>query len=264
MAKLRVLGAAVLGLAALWLIGLVIAGAVLADRTRDGVAARVGEATQGRVTIDEVRLGLVRGRLALGGLQVRRDDLIGHLAIDVREVTCGLPPLGGALWDRECRDLALRGVALELSTAALFQLPHPRRAPVHAQRVVLDDARLELAASALLPSLGRVVITIAHAEAGDTVLKTPLSWLFALRAFDATIELPGNATVALRYAHGQLWVAGGMFGATPLVIPVALPVADAGDDARAELAKLSAFGREVVQRLVTMKAAAWIKDKLLP
>lgn len=264
MRKLRVFAISVVVLAALWGIGLVIASAVLAGRTRDGVAARIGEATRGTVTVDELRLGLVRGTLDITGLHVRRDDVIGHLAIDVAEVACGLPALGGALWDRQCRTLALRGVALELSTAALFQFPHPRRPPVHAQRVVLDDARIELAATALAPSLGRVVIALAHAEAGETVFKTPLSWLFALRAFDAGVELPANVTLKLRYEHGQLWVQGGMFGATPLAIPVALPVADASDDARAELAKLTAFGREVAQRLVAMTAASWLKDKLLP
>lgn len=264
MRKLRVIVGGLVGLAALWLLGLVIASAALVGRTRDGVAGRLGEATQGTVAIDALSLGLVRGTLEMTGLSVRRDDVIGHLAISVRDVTCGLPPLGGALWDRQCRELALQGVRLELSTAALFQFPRRTHAPVHARRVVLDDARLELAASALAPSLGRVVVTIGHAEAGDTVFKTPVSWVFSLRTFDAVVELPAGVTMKLRYANGQLWLEGGMFGATPLALPVALPVADAADDARAELGKLMTFGREVAQRVVAMRAAAWIKDKLLP
>ena len=97
---------------------------------------------------------------------------------------------------------------------------------------MIDDARLALSPSALLPGLGRVAITIEHAEAGATVFKTPLSWLFALGALRAAIELPAGITLELTYDHGELVVAGGLFGAAPIALPVALPVADLADDPR--------------------------------
>src|SRR4029079_18741384 len=98
--------------------------------------------------------------------------------------------------------------------------------------------------------LPRVAIAIEHAEAGDTIFKTPLSLLFALRALRATIEPPDGIPLELRYELGQLRVAGGIFGATPIALPIALPVADLADDPRAEIAKLASFGKDVAERLV--------------
>lgn len=260
--KLRRIIGALIVLAALWLVVLGIASFALEGGTRAGVAARLSESLHAEATIAEGDLALIRGRIELRALAVRRDDVIGHLALAIADLTCELPPLGLAIVDRDCRALSLRGVRLELSTAALFQLDRPRRPPLHARGVVIDDARLELAASSLVPSLGRVVITIDHADAGDTVFKTPLSWLFALRTLRARAELPGGVTLELSYEHGELRVAGGIFGSTPVALPVALPVADLADDPRAELAKLIGFGKDLAQRLLATKAQDWLKSKL--
>lgn len=254
----------VAALAAVWLVALVVMGVVLEAGTRGRVAERIGESLQARATIDDGDLALVRGALDLTGMAVRRDDTIGHLALTVPSLTCALPPLGLALVDRDCRALTLRGTRLELSTAALFAVQRPKRQPLHVHRLVIEDARLDLAASALLPSLGRVVIAIERAEAGETVLKTPLSWIFALEVLQATVELPAGITLRLDYRAGELRISGGLFGATPVALPVALPVADIADDPRAELARLVAFGRDLAQRLVTEKAADWLKSKLSP
>jgi hypothetical protein len=262
MSKPRRVAGVVVALAALWLVALLVASFALEGRTRRGVATRIAESLQADATIASGDLALIRGRIELTSLAVRRNDVVGHLAIAVADLTCALPPLGWALVDRDCRELALRGVRLEVSTAALFQLKRPRRPPLHAYAVAIDDAHLELAASALAPSLGRVAIDIAHAEAGDTVFKTPLSWLFALRSLRATVELPAGVTLHVSYDHGELRVAGGLFGSTPVALPIALPVADLADDPRAEMAKLIAFGTDLAQRLVTTKAGDWLKSKL--
>jgi hypothetical protein len=132
---------------------------------------------------------------------------------------------------------------------------------------VIDDARLELSPSALLPDLGRIAISIEHAEAGATTFKTPLSFLFALRALRATVELPAGITLQLTYELGQLRVAGGIFGAIPVALPITLPVADLADDPQAEVAKLVAFGvttfgKDLAGRLVTRRAEDWLKSKL--
>ena len=107
-----------------------------------------------------------------------------------------------------------------------------------------------------------MTIQIAHAEAGDTVFKTPLSFLFALRSLHATIDLPAGGTLDITYDAGELRLAGSLFGAAPLSLPVALPVADRTDDASAEIAKLVAFGRTLGERLVAQRAADWLKSKL--
>jgi hypothetical protein len=249
-------------IAALWLAALLVVDAALEGRTRRRTAERIAESLQADATIDRGDLALVRGGIDLDDLTVRRDDLIGHLAITVAGLHCALPPLGLALVDRGCRELAIRGTRLEISTAALFRLKHPKRPPLRAQHVVIDDARLEFSPSAFVPDLGRVAIAIEHAEAGDTTFKTPLSFLFALRALRATVELPAGITLQLTYELGQLRAAGAIFGATPIALPVVLPVADLADDPQAEIAKLVAFGKDLAAQLVTRRAEDWLKSKL--
>lgn len=247
-----------------WLVALLVSDAVLEGRTRRGVADRIAESLQSDAVIERGSLAFVRGGIDLEDLTVRRDDLIGHLSLRVASLHCELRPLGLALFERECRELAVRGTRLEVSTAALFKLNPPKRPPLHARHVVLDDTRLELSPSALLPNLGRVAITIEHVEAGDTIFKTPLSWLFALRALRATLDLPAGITLRLTYDHGELRVAGGIFGTTPIALPVTLPVTHLADDPRAEIARLIDFGKDVAARLVARKAEDWLKSKLLP
>lgn len=245
----------------MWLAALLVIDVTLEGRTRSRIADRIAESLQAEATIDRGDLALLRGAIDLQDLKVLRDDLIGHLSLTVANLHCELRPLGLALVSRDCRDLALRGTRLEVSTAALFKLKRPKRPPLHALHVVLDDARFELLPSAFLPGLGRVVIAIEHAEAGETIFKTPLSWLFALRALRATIDLPAGITLRLTYEDGQLRVAGGIFGATPVALPVALPVADFADDPRAEIAKLIDFGKDVAERLVVRKVEDWLPSK---
>lgn len=257
----RILGYA-LAVGGLWLAGLVVTGVALEGRTRHNVAERIAESLKADAAIERGSLSLVRGALDLEALAVRRDDAIGHLGITVADLHCDLPPLGLALIDRDCRALVVGGTRLEVSAAALFKLPHPRRPPLHARRVVIDDARFAFSPSAFLPDLGRVAIDIAHAEAGDTTFKTPLSWLFALRELRAAIELPAGITLELTYERGELRAAGSVLGATPVAVPVALPVADPADDAPAQIARLVAFGKEVAERLVVQRALDWMHAKL--
>jgi hypothetical protein len=259
---LRRLVVIAVALVALWLIALVVLGAALEGRTRRGVADRLAESLQADAAIADGDLSLIHGGLALSELTVHRSDLIGELSLHVARLQCALPPLGGALFDRECRDLVVRGTRLDVSTLALFHLRRPRRPPLHARHVVIDDAQLTLAATALAPELGKIVIHIDHAEAGDTVFKTPLSFLFALRSLHATIDVPAHGTIDLAYDAGELRLSGSLFGAAPIALPVALPVADLADDASAEVAKLVGFGRALGERLIAQRAADWLKSKL--
>jgi hypothetical protein len=260
--KLRRVAALAGAIALLWLAVLLVLDAALEARTRSRTAERIAESLRADAAFDRGDLALVRGAIDLDDLTVRRDDLIGHLAITVAGLHCTLPPLGLALVDRGCRELALRGIRLSISTAALFRLPHPRRPPLHARHVVIDDARLEFLPSAFVPDLGRVAIAIEHAEAGDTTFKTPLSFLFTLRALRATVELPAGITLQLTYELGQLRVTGAIFGATPIELPIALPVADLADDPQAEIAKLVGFGKDLAEQLVTRRAEDWLRSKL--
>ena len=245
-----------------WILLLWILDVALEGREQRHVEERVGESLQAIAKVGDTDLALGRGRLLLEQLSVRRDDAVGHLALHVAEMRCELAPLGIALVDRDCRELAIRGMRLEVSTAAVFKLQHPARRPIRASRVVIDDAELAFAPSAFVPSLGRVAITIEHAEAGPTVFRTPLSWLFALETLRARIDLPANITLRLGYAHGKLSAAGTLFGSAPVEVPFSLPLADAATDARAEIQLLVKAGEDVAERLVAKRAEDWIRSKL--
>jgi hypothetical protein len=249
-------------LAALWLVALLVLNIALIGRTERRVAERLGGSLQATATIAGGDLALIRGRMDLDGLAIRRDDVVGHLAITVGSVRCELPPLGLALIDRDCRGLVVRGTRLEVSTAALFKLQRPKRPPLRARSVVIEDARLEFSPSAIAPSLGRVAIDIERAEAGPTVFKTPLSWIFALEKLRAKVELPADNALRLSYDDGKLQVAGGILGATPVELPLAIPVAELADDPGAEIAKLVELGKDIAQRVVANRAADWLRSKL--
>jgi hypothetical protein len=248
---------------ALWLVAMLVTGAAIEARTRGRIASRVADSLGADAAIDRGNLALVRGWLDLEDLAVRRDEPIGHLAITVPHTHCELLPLGGALLDHHCRELDVHGARLEVSAAALFKLRRPRRPPVRADRVVIDDAHLEFSPSAFVPDLGRIAIDIAHAEAGETVFKTPLSWLFALRALHATLELPPGITLRLTYDRGELQVAGGLFGA-PVSLPLTLPAAQPGDDARTEITRLVELGKDVAERVLARKAEDWLRSQISP
>ena len=249
------------GAVVLWLVAMVIIGVIYGGRAGDRVATRIADSLVADVTLDTSKLALIRGHLVLEGLKVKKEDL-GHLSIDVETIRCELPPLGIALVDHECRDLIVKGVRLEVSAAAVFQLKKPKRAPLHVRHVVIQDAVLTFEPSAFIPALGRISIKIDRAEAGETTFKTPLSWIFSLTALIATLELPAGITVKLGYANGKLTAAGGIFGVTPVSLPFSIPIPHSTDDAKEEIAKLVSLGRDLAEQLVARRAEDWLKQKL--
>ena len=192
--------------------------------------------------------------MELDNLTVRRDDLVGHLALDVAEVRADIAPLGWALIDGLPRVLTVRGVRLNVSAAAMFQVPHPKHPPMRTDRIVIDDAILTFSPSAFIPSLGAITVQIDHAESGPTVFRTPLSWLLTLDELRAHLDLPAGITVTLAYAHGVITVAGALFGSEPVSLPFELHVDGAAADAREEMKQLIAIGKDLAERLVTKRA----------
>jgi hypothetical protein len=253
---------AVAGVLAAWLVLLLVLGFLLGSRQERHTRARLAESLQARVAIAGSDLALIRGRLRLTGLGIQRDDAVGHLSIEVGQVRCELAPLGVALLDRDCRELAVRGVRLEVSTAALFKLQRPKQKPIRADAVVIDDATLVFLPNAFVPNLGRIEIEIQHAESGPTLLRTPLSWLFALRELRATLALPAGITLHLAYEAGVLTASGSVFGTSPVALPIELPVADAARDAAEETRLLGELGKDIAERLVAKRAKDWLQQKL--
>ncbi len=244
-----------------WFVLLLVLGAVFGERKAQAIADRIGETLQATATVRDHDLALIRGRLTLEHLEVARADLIGKLSLEVESIRCELLPLGGALIDSSCRELAISGVRLELSTFALFKLKRPTRPPIRAERVILENATLLFSPAAVVPSLGRIKLTIERATAGSTVLKTPLSWLFKLETLHATLELPFG-TIHLDYANGMLSAGGAVLGTRPVTMPFQMPVADLAADPKAELQKLVATGKRLAEQLVEQKARDWIRSKL--
>jgi hypothetical protein len=258
----RIAALALAALVGAWLVTLVVLDSVLASRQANGTKARLGESLHGHSEVASANLALVRGELDLDGLSVHRDDALGHLALEIDRIRCDLPPLGWALVDGTCRELAIRKTRLDVSAAALLQIEHPRQAPVHARRIVVDDAELHFAASAFAPSLGAIHVAIDHAEAGDTVLRTPLSWVFALERLTARIELPADISLRVSYADGVLAVAGALLGSDPVELAVHLPSAAEAGDAKAELALLVEIGEQIAARVVARRASDWLRAAL--
>lgn len=259
---MRRFAAIALAVVAGWLVLLVVLDFALAGREAHHVRDRLGEALHAQASVGDTDLALVRGDLLLDHLAVRRDDPVGHLALDVGEIGCDLPPLGWALVDGSCRELRVASTRLEVSAAALFQLEHHEHGLIRADRVVIDDAELSFAPSAFVPELGKVTIAIEHAEAGPTVFRTPLSWLLSLEVLRARIDLPAGISVRLEVHDGTLWASGAFFGSAPVELPVQLPVASAARDAHEELGLLVQTGEDVATRLVEKRAVDWMQDKL--
>lgn len=263
MRRLARVGAVLVGAFALWIVVLAILGAVVGGREQRKTSERLARSLQAKVTIATSDLALIRGRLTLENLAIRRDEAVGHLWIDVGNVRCELPPLGGALFDHDCQELAVRGVKVEVSTAALFKLPPPAKTkPIHTDRLEIDDATFVFLPSAIAPNMGRVEITIDHAVSGPTTLRTPLSWLFALEVLEARFVLPAGIMLHLSYRMGLLTVAGSVFGSTPVTLPVTFPAAELAHDGHEEMQLLLGVAKDTAERLVAQRATDWLRNKL--
>src|SRR5215212_2134682 len=154
MPRSRIQRAAMIGGAVVggWLIALVILGAAFGGSRASRVAERIGESLQAEATVGDHDLALVRGRFSFDHLRVARDDVVGKLALDVGSVRCELGPLGVALLDSSCRELAINKLRLSLSTFALLKLRKPKRPPIRAGAVVIEDAELTFSSSAVVPT----------------------------------------------------------------------------------------------------------------
>src|SRR5262245_8075950 len=104
------------GALARWIAVLIVLGYAYDERSSRGVAELFAASVQGSAASAGSDLALVRGRVELEQLSVRRDDDVGTLSLDVADVRCDLPPLGLALVDRECRELRIGGMRMEVSS----------------------------------------------------------------------------------------------------------------------------------------------------
>jgi hypothetical protein len=243
------------GVLLLWFALLVVLGFAYGGSRGERIAERLGEAVKGEGGVEGSDLALVRGRLSVEQLRVRRDDEVGKLALDISELRCELPPVGIALFDSECRELVLDGLALDVSTFDVFRVQRPKRPPMRAREVTIENATIGVPLET-----GRVDIKLAYIIAGPTVFKTPVSWLFELRGLRATVTMP-LGTVELAYLNGVLVAWGGIF-TTPLVLAVPPPALDPADDNRAELARIVGWGKALAKRVLKENLKSLMRQPL--
>jgi hypothetical protein len=260
MRRVAVIGA---GLLVVWLVLLVILSFALSSRQERKTRERLAESLQADVSLGDLDLALVRGRMTIDKLAIKRVDSIGHMTVDVGGVRCELAPLGIAIFDHDCRDLVVRDVTIEVSTAALFKMQRPpKRAPIRTDHMVIDNATLVFLPSAFMPNLGKIAIAIEHAETGATVMRTPLSWLFSLRELRARFDLPAGITVRIGYKNGMVTASGSVFGSEPIELPLEIPAADTMKDAHEEVQQLVNLGKQIAEKLVAKRAEDWLRSKL--
>lgn len=227
----------------LWFAFLFIAGFAGRGCVRRAVQERLATTLRGNVEVGSVSLSLIRGQAELRDLTVVRDTG-GDLRLHVAQADFAIAPLGVGLFTRHVRRILIRGVTLEMSGRAALKV-HPR--PIETDEFELFDAKMTVVASALLPGVGNVQVTVHHAKAGPVTLATSLSWLFKLREFDASIEV-ASVAVTLRLRDGKLYAAGSVFGSTPIELPFGLNAAAAGDEVNAVMDFAKKLGKEVLLR----------------
>ena len=243
--------------AATWTAALVVAGFAARGCVGERMRARLADSLDADVRLDGVDVALVRGDVELDGLAIARDH-DGRLRVAVDRIDAGIAPLGAYLWDHSFGRVHLGGVDVLVDGWGVLRIRPPRRPPVAFDELAIDDAKLVFAAASWAPRWARFAVVIDHAEAGATVLRTPLSWVFALEELDARLVVPGVAPVELHYDRGRLEASGGLFGDDPVSIPVVLPAPEPGREGQ----QLAALGKDVAERLALARASGWIMDEL--
>ncbi|MCA9677906.1 MAG: hypothetical protein H6709_16485 [Kofleriaceae bacterium] len=247
------------GLLAIYVLALLVVGWAARGCARERARDRLARSLQAEVTIGDLDLGLVTGAIAVGHLHVRRDAR-GHFQLDVDRVDVDLLPLGLGLIQDGVGDVRLRGVRVALSALGALELQGGGGAPLRFDSLVIDDAQVRLAVTSLLPGVAEVDVVVEHVAAGPTVLRTPLSWLFALRQLRARIELPMGLTVHLAYDRGTLRLSGKLFGATPIEVPFAIPALDPAH----ELDQLADLGKRLARQLAGQGLDRWLHGAAQP
>jgi hypothetical protein len=234
---------------ATWVVGLVIAGYAARGCVVERTQARLSQSLDATVAIGDLELSLVRGRVGLGDLVIDRDH-DGHLHVQIDRIDAGIAPLGAYLWDRDLGQVTVRGVAIEVTAWAVLKIKPPRRPPLVMDHLTIEGAHVVFAPTSLTGSWGKATLAVERAEAGATVLRTPMSWLFALEHLDAVLDLPGIAPIALHYDAGRLEASGSVFGATPIGIDVHLPAPEPGHEGR----QLADLATDLAERLALARA----------
>ena len=241
------------GIFAVWVVLLVAIGWLGDGCARERTERRLAGSMRAKVSIGSMDLGLLTGSAELRDLTIEREER-GVFRLAMKQVDVELPPLGLALFSRDLGEVVVRGVDVRVTAMGVLDLRGGSREPVTFERLDLRDARVALDAVSLVPGIAGLELTVERAIAGRTTLRTPLSWLFALRELVATVHLPLGAEATLHYRDGMLTIAGALLGSDPIVIPFAIPVLE---PAR-ELEQLAAMGRALAGELAAEMGSRYL------
>ncbi len=237
---------------------LVVLGYALAGHAAETVRDRLALSLDGDARVGSVDLGLLRGRLVVDDVVVERHHR-GTLRLAIEHIEVDVAPLGAVVVARDPRRVFVRGAHIAISGAGALDLPQREHTVITLGALEVVDSDLAIMVTTAWPELGQVRLVLERFRAGRTVLRTPLSWVFALEALDARVELPGDADFALRYADGRLSAVGGVFGDAPVEIAIQLPRTPGPD----EPAQLRALAFELGKRLVIERGKRWLGRRLL-
>jgi hypothetical protein len=244
------------GVFATWVVLLVFIGWFGDGCARERTERRLAGSMKAKVSIGSMDLGLLTGSAELHDVRIEREDK-GVFRMAIRRVDAELPPLGLALVSKRLGEVVVRGIDVQVTAMGVLDLRGATREPVTFERLDLRDAKVKLDAVSLLPGVAGLELQIERAIAGPTTLRTPLSWIFALRELRATVDLPAGATATLHYKDGVLEIAGSLFGSEPIELPFTIPVLE---PAR-ELEQLAAMGRALAAELAAELGARFLQDK---
>lgn len=198
------------------------------------------------ISVADVDVSLVRGRVALRGVKAKRTGL-GTATLTIDAVELDIARFGWALVDQEPSRLELVGAHLDLSAAGAVTLQSSdvvRQLSVG--RFIMRDSKVTLAVTSLFPGLGQVELVVDEARAQDVELHNAMSWLYKTQILKARLNLPGSTMVVVAYADEMLTVGGSLMGSKPIVIPFLWPEPD---PTKLELSQILSLAKSLVKAL---------------
>jgi hypothetical protein len=198
------------------------------------------------ISVEEVDVSLVRGRVALRGVKAKRTGL-GLATLTMDEVELDIAPMGWALINQEPSRLELVGAHLDLSAAGAVTLQSSdvvRQLSVG--RFIMRDSRVTLSVTSLFPGLGQAELVIDEARAKDVELHNAMSWLYRTEILKARLNLPGSVTMSVEYSDKTLSIGGSLMDSKPIVIPFIWPDPD---PRKLELRQILSLAKQLIKAL---------------
>lgn len=244
----------VLGLVLLvYVVALVIIGYAIEGKVEKGVADRLGKSLDAKVSIDDVSVSLLRGKVEIRGVAIEREGT-GFVKIEIAAIDADLRGFGMAMFDGTPNLVSLRDVDIQLSPLA-FRKRKPAK-PMKMGGLEVKNVTIRLVPTPLMPSLGKAKAVIEYARTGPMEMRSGLSWLFHMRTLRAHADLPRDVVLDIDYSDEHLTLKGPIFNNEPLRMHFPLPQPD--PDAL-ETAQAVALGKSLGKVLVKSGGEALVR-----